>query len=82
MRVSWVQWEVKEDEIQNVWVLGLLLSRLGFSLSLQTPGSPSSTELELDPVARRHVKTILSNFITSAFTRKSQCGDSLSSTPL
>lgn len=46
MRASWVQWEVKEDEIQNVWVLGLLLSRLRFSLSLQTPGSPSSTELD------------------------------------
>lgn len=82
MRANWVQWEVKEDEIQNVWVLGLLLSSLRLSLSLQTPGSPSSTELELDPMARRHVKTILNNFITSAFPRKSQCGDSLSSTPL
>ena len=82
MRANWVQWEVKEDEIQNVWVLGLLLSSLRLSLSLQTPGSPSSTELELDPMARRHVKTILNNFITCAFPRKSQCGDSLSSTPL
>ena len=82
MRANWGQWEVKEDEIQNVWVLGLLVSSLRFSLSLQTPGSPSSTELELDPMARRHVKTILNNFTTSAFPRKSQCGDSLSSTPL
>ena len=82
MRVNSVQWEVKKDEIQNIWGLGRLLLRLRFSLSLQTPGSLSSTELELDPLARRHVKTILNNFITSAFTRKSQCGDSLSSTPL
>lgn len=79
---------MEKVEIQNIWVLGLLLSGLRFSLSLQTRGSPSYTELELDPMARRHVDTILNSLtlreieITSAFTRKSQCGGSLSSAPL